>query len=90
MTTLEYSNDDGSETASVIAGRIIGQVPFSMVVGGTQLTVKSACSDCEIKAAATTLSPATGGGLFIGGFLAAVSIAITIVIIVYVYHHIAI
>ena len=86
-TTLEYSDEEGSETASVIAGRIIGQVPFSMAVGGTQLTVRSACTDCEMpstKAAAISLSPAVGGALFIGGFLAALLIAITVVIIVYV------
>ena len=42
-TTLEYSNEEGSETASIIAKRIVSQVPFSMMVAGTQLTVTSAC-----------------------------------------------
>ena len=86
MTTLEYSNDDGSEIASVIAGRIVGQVPFSMVVGGTQFTVSDACTDCEMPAGKVSLSQADGGGLFIGGFAAALLITVTIVIVVYVHH----
>ena len=86
-TTLEYTNEEGSETASIIAKRTASQIPFSMAVGGTQLTVTSACTDCEMPATKpklASLSPAAGGGLFIGGFLAAVLIAITLVIIVYV------
>ena len=86
-TTLEYSNEDGSETASLITGRIVGQIPFSMAVGGTQLTVTSACSDCEMPTTQESLLPAVGGGLFIGGFVAAILIAVILVIIVYVYHH---
>jgi hypothetical protein len=82
-TTLEYSNEEGSETASIIAKRTVSQVPFSMAVRGTQLTVKSACTDCEVSTTkAAPLSLAVGGGLFIGGFVAAVLIAITLVIIV--------
>ena len=93
-TTLEYSDEEGSETASVIAKRTVSQVPFSMAVGSTQLTIKSACTICEMptaKASSTSdsLSPAIGGGLFIGGFAAAIIIAVTLVIIVYVYHHLA-
>ena len=84
MTTLEYSNEDGSETASIIASRVIGQIPFSMAVGGTQLTVTSACTDCEIPTTQESLSPAIGGGLFIGGFIAAILVVIILVIIVYV------
>ena len=83
-TTLEYSTDNGSETASVIAERMIRQIPFSMAIGGTQLTVTSACTDCTNT---VSLSPAVGGGLFIGGFIAAILIAIILVIITYVYHH---
>ena len=63
-----------------------------MAVGGTQLTVTSACTDCEIpttKSASLVLSPAAGGGLFIGGFLSAVLIAIILVTIVYVNYHLA-
>ena len=85
-TTLEYSNDEGSETASIIAGRIVGQVPFPMAVGGTQFTVTSACTDCEMPTVKASLSPADGGGLFIGGFAAAILIVVTLVIVVYVYH----
>ena len=66
--TLEYSNDDGSETASIIAGRIAGQAPFPMAIGGTQFTVTSACTDCERPTVKASLSPADSGGLFIGGF----------------------
>ena len=78
---LEYSNDEGSETASVIASRLVNQAPFSMTVQGTPVTVTSACTDCT---ADTTLSLAAGGGLFVGGFvLAALLIGIiTLVIIV--------
>ena len=87
-TTLEYSNEEGSETASIIVQRIASQVPFSMAVGGTQLTVTSACTDnCEtIK---PPMSSPSSAGLFFGGFLTAVVIAIILVIIVYVYHHLA-
>ena len=90
-TTLEYSDKEGSETASVIAKRLVGQAPFSMAVGGTQLSVTSACTDCEMPmnelTKAASLSLAMGGGLFIGGFLAAIFIAVALVIIVYVLHH---
>ena len=72
--------------ASIIAGRIVGQVPFPIALGGTQFTVTSACTDCRMPAVKVSLSPADGGGLFIGGFLAAVLIAVTVVIIVYVLH----
>ena len=87
-TTLEYSNEEGSETASIIAGRIVGQVPFPMALGGrgTQFTATSACTDCGMLAVKASLSPAEGGGLFIGGFLAAVLIAVTVLIVVYVHH----
>ena len=91
-TTLEYSNEEGSETASIIAKRTVSQVPFSMAVGGTQLMVTNACTDCEMpttKSASLVLTLAAGGGLFIGGFLAAVLIAIILVIIVYVNYHLA-
>lgn len=81
--TLEYSSDNGSETASIIAERIVRQLPFSMSVGGFQLTVTSACADCE-DTAKGQLSSAAGGGLFVGGFTAAILIALTLVIIVYV------
>jgi hypothetical protein len=80
---LEYSNEEGSETASLIAGRIIG---FPMAVGGTQFIVTSACTDCGMATVEASLSPADGGGLFIGGFLAAVVIAVTLVIVVYVHY----
>ena len=87
--TLEYSTDNGSETASIIAERIIRQTPFSMAVGGTQLTVTSACTaDCDdTTTASTKVSPAIGGGLFVGGFAASILIALTLMIIVYVLHH---
>ena len=87
---MEYSNEEGSETASVIARRIVGQVPFSMAVGGTQLRVKSACTNCEMPRVlleipttnATSLSPAVGGGLFVGGFVTAIVITVVPLIIV--------
>ena len=77
---MEYSTDDGSETASVIAGRIVSQAPFSMAVNGMTFTVTSACSDCETQA---SLSRADGGGLFIGGLVTALLLIsiITIVIV---------
>ena len=95
VTTLEYSDEEGSETASVIAKRTVGQAPFSMAVGGTQFTVRSACTDCEMpttkaSSSSDSLSPAIGGGLFIGGFAAAIFIAVMLVTIAYVYHHLAI
>ena len=86
---MEYSTDTGSETASIIAERIVRQTPFSMAVGGTQFTVTSACTaDCDNTANASLssakVSPAIGGGLFVGGFAAAILIALTLAIIVYV------
>ena len=81
---LEYSTDSGSETASTIAERIIRQVPFSISVGGTLLAVTSAqCTDCDVTEG--SLSSAEGGGLFFGGFIVASLIAVTLVIIAYVY-----
>ena len=78
---MEYSNDEGSETASVIANRLLYQAPFSMTVQGMPVTVTTVCTDCTTGA---TLSQAAGGGLFVGGFvLAALLIGvITLVIIV--------
>ena len=84
---MEYSSEDGSETASVIAGRIVSQAPFAMAIGGMPVTVTSACSDCQnliisnSKITAASLSPAAGGGLFFGGFLTAL-VVIGIIIIV--------
>ena len=77
---MEYSTDDGSETASIIARRIVSQAPFSMAVSGMTVTVTSACSDCETRA---SLSLADGGGLFIGGLVTALLLIsiITIVIV---------
>ena len=79
---LKYSNDNGSETAAVIAERIVRQAPFSMMVQGMPVTVTSACTDCTT-VSATTLSPAVGGGLFVGGFVlaAVLTIIITLVIV---------
>ena len=81
---IHYSNEDGSETASTIAERIIGQVPFSLTIAGESgrmsVSVSSACTDCRDK---LTLTPAAGGGLFVGGFLAAALIGgVSIMIIV--------
>ena len=92
---LEYSNEEGSETASIIGRRIAGQILFSMAVGVTQLRVKSACTDCEMSRVllempttnAVSLSSAVGGGLFIGGFATAILIIMVLGIIVYVYQH---
>ena len=89
-TTVEYSTDDGSETASIIAERILRQVPFSMMVGGSQSTVTSVqCTDCDIDITKASLSPADGGGLFFGGFIVAALIAAVLVIIAYVYMHVS-
>ena len=76
---LKYSNDDGSETASVIASRLTSQTPFSITIQGMPVTVTSVSTDC----APTSLSPAVGGGLFVGGFvIAAVLISIIALVIV--------
>ena len=79
-TNLEYSNDEGSETASLIANRLLYQTPFSMTVQGMPITVTTACTECTTGA---TLSQAAGGGLFVGGFvLAALLIGVIILVIV--------
>ena len=81
-STIQYSNKDGSETASTITERIIGQVPFTMTVtggSGGQVTVTSACTDCRVLRALTV---ADGGGLFVGGFMTAALIAAVSIVIV--------
>ena len=82
---MEYSSEDGSETASVIAGRIVTQAPFAMAVGGMPLTVTSACSDCQTSTGtsnAVTFSQVAGGGLFTGGLVTATVVIIIIVIVI--------
>ena len=81
--TIQYSNEDGSETASTITERIVGQVPFTMTVTGESgeqvvVTVTSACVDCR----ALVLTAAAGGGLFVGGFATAALIAAVGMVIV--------
>lgn len=80
--TIQYSNKDGAETASTIAERIIGQVPFTLTItggSGEQVTVTNACTDCRV----LTFTEADGAGLFVGGFVTAALIAaVSIVIIV--------
>lgn len=71
--------DDGSETASVIAKRITGQVPFSVTIQGTPFTVTSACTECTTTA---SLSLTAGGGLFVGGFTVAVLLSGIIAIVI--------
>ena len=80
---VEHSTDDGSETASIIAERIVRQVPFSMTFGESQFTVTSVqFTDCHSDATeASSLSSADGGGLFFGGFIVAAVIGIILVII---------
>ena len=84
-TNVEYSTDDGTETASVIAERIIEEVPFFMIVQREELVVTSACTDCETLPDATYTTVYTeaesgfpiggfGVGIFALGFLAAVLI----------------
>ena len=75
---MVYSNDDGSETASLIVERLVRQAPFSMSVNGMSVTATSVCSNCDT---ATSLSPAAGGGLFVGGFVVAAVIAVIIIIV---------
>ena len=83
--TIQYSNKDGSETASTITERIIGQVPFTLTITGTggseeQVTVTSACTDC--RALMLKLTVADGAGLFVGGFITAALIAAVSIVIV--------
>ena len=77
--TMEYSTEDGSETASVIAGRIVAQAPFTMAIGGMPVTVTSACSACENVA---SLSPAAGGGLFVGGLVTATVVIVIVIVVI--------
>ena len=82
---MEYSTDDGSETASVIVERIIRQAPFSMTVEGVPVTVTSACTDCRTlltQAAGGGLTRAAGVGLFVGGFVTAAVIFMCITLVV--------
>ena len=78
--TIQYSNEDRSETASIIAERIVNQVPLTLTVdGGTTVTLTSACTDCS---QALTLSSAAGGGLFVDGFAAAALIIGAVVAVI--------
>ena len=77
---MVYSNDDGSETASLIVERLVRQAPFSMSVNGMSVTATSVCSNCDTSTA-ISLSPAVGGGLFVGGFVVAAVIAVIIIIV---------
>ena len=91
--SMEYSTDDGTETASIIAERIIGQTPFSLTVEGSRLMVTSACTNCETstipQAAYTEAVPGSslsisgfGAGMFAGGFIAATLIIGIILLII--------
>ena len=67
-STIKYSNDDGSETASVITSRLDSQVPFPLIVEGMAVTVVTVNStSCTNPIQSTTLSRAATSGLFIGG-----------------------
>ena len=94
---MEYSTDDGTETASVIAERIIEEVPFFMIVQREELVVISACTDCETSPRTTYTQAVTsketaarssfplggfGVGIFVAGFLAAVLIIVIILLII--------
>ena len=80
---MEYSTEDGSETASDIAERIVSQAPFAMAIGGMPVTVTSACSDCQTSTSnAVMFSQVAGGGLFAGGFVTATVVIIIIIVVI--------
>ena len=95
--SVEYSTDDGTETASIIAERIIGQTPFSLNVEGVEFMVTSACSSCGVgtstvlqatytQASAGSASSLSiggiGAGLFVAGFVTAALVIGIILLIV--------
>ena len=76
-TRLAYSSFDGSETALTIAGRLEGQMSFSIMVGGSEFTVTSiVCLDCSSKLPVGTIVGAVVGGT------AAVIVAILAIVII--------
>ena len=85
-STMEYSNNEGSETASVIASRLASQAPFSLMVEGmTVIVVAVDCDDCRsslLQQSATSLSPAAASGLFVGGFVIGALIVFIIIVMI--------
>ena len=84
-STLEYSNDEGSETASVIANRLTGQAPFSLMVEGMTVTVVAVdCANCRssLLQSAGSLSPAAVSGLFVGGFVTGALIVFIVIVVI--------
>ena len=89
-STIEYSNNEGSETASIIFDGLTNQVPFSLVVEGMLVGVVAVdCTSCRSSLQSddtnNSFSPAAMSGLFIGGFATGafiVLIAVVVVIIV--------
>ena len=77
-SNIEYSNNEGSETASDIVNRLTSQAPFSLMVEGKPVKVTAVVQDCTDCKSSTVLSPAAVSGLFIGGFATGVLIIIII------------
>ena len=82
---MEYSNDEGSETASIIIDRLINQASFFLMVEEVPVRVVAVdCTNCKsitnniISPAAASLS-----GLFIGGFVTgAIIVAVLIMTVI--------
>ena len=86
-STIEYSNNEGSETASVITDRLIHQAPFSLVVEGMLVGVVAVdCTSCRSSLQSddtcNSFSPAAVSGLFIGGFATGAFIVLITIFIV--------
>ena len=88
-STIEYSNDEGSETASVIIDRLANQVPFFLIVEGVPIRVAAVLVD-SINCSNTStnnniiISPAAASlsGMFIGGIVSGIIIVTVILIII--------
>ena len=60
ISTMEYSNNEGSETASIIINRLnINQAPFFLMVEGVPVRVVAVdCTNCKSTANNNIISPA--------------------------------
>ena len=85
-STLVYSSDDGSLTATNLINLIRSQLTSTenatITVSGVQLLVHDEAEDNEAPTISTVTSPSLSVGLFFGGFVSASLILMVVIIIV--------
>ena len=82
---IEYSSDDGSETALVIAKRIIRQTPFSLTLSdGEDIIVTSATYTEGVASTSGLSTSGLGAVMFVVGVAVALLIILSIVLLIIV------